>query len=431
MRLRTHYVDVNSKGLRCKERKSTTLARLPGAAAQHAALLLRPGGPGGQDGQGGGGGGGGYAQQQYADTASLERLFSAGLAQQPGGGLAELYAEYVLPAMAGGAVGALRRGGAARPSGCGAGAADPPPSEAAAAAAAAAPPAAPQHGDAEEEEDGCAFACRVCGTPLFEGRDVVGHAVEAAATTGEGGKERRFAHKKWGEQQAAAEQCTSFFLGEAPPWVGGLEGKIACPTCSARLGTFSWGGAQCSCGFWVVPCVQFQKSKVEARASVGAEAAAVAAEGAGGVCAGEAAAQTAGTAGEGPSPIPTDADATPPLSQLLSEGSIEHFPSVIALAYARAFAASARPGTQELLSHGVVLTTPRGACAGASKVLDALLLSRARMAAELTVGEPTVVSTSSAEVRLSFVNKQGATVVVADVVTVQRRLIASIVRRTL
>ena len=41
------------------------------------------------------------------------------------------------------------------------------------------------------------------------------------------------------------------------------EGKIHCPKCSARVGSFSWSGTQCSCGTWVTPAISFQRARVD------------------------------------------------------------------------------------------------------------------------------------------------------------------------
>ena len=109
---------------------------------------------------------------------------------------------------------------------------------------------------------------------------------------------------------------------------------------------------------------------------------------------------------------------------------IEHFPSMLAQEYGAAFGASARGGIEALLAPDVQLLTPRGASSGADAALNALLVSRARMTAgALRVGEPRLLSPESAEVTFSFASKAGATVVMADVLTVQRKLVVSIVRR--
>ncbi|GFP95549.1 dual specificity protein phosphatase 12 [Phtheirospermum japonicum] len=44
---------------------------------------------------------------------------------------------------------------------------------------------------------------------------------------------------------------------------GGLEGKLLCAHCEARLGNFNWSGIQCSCGSWITPAFQLHKSRVD------------------------------------------------------------------------------------------------------------------------------------------------------------------------
>ncbi|CDW56615.1 sodium:hydrogen exchanger 6 [Trichuris trichiura] len=41
------------------------------------------------------------------------------------------------------------------------------------------------------------------------------------------------------------------------------QGKLLCPRCSARLGSFRWAGLQCGCGKWVIPGFSIQKCKVD------------------------------------------------------------------------------------------------------------------------------------------------------------------------
>ncbi|KAF9096034.1 dual specificity phosphatase 12 [Mortierella sp. AM989] len=60
--------------------------------------------------------------------------------------------------------------------------------------------------------------------------------------------------------------CQSYFI-EPVEWVQGLHGlngKIACPKCDSKLGTFNWSGEQCSCGTWVTPAFMLHKGKVDA-----------------------------------------------------------------------------------------------------------------------------------------------------------------------
>ncbi|KAF9951400.1 dual specificity phosphatase 12 [Mortierella alpina] len=66
-------------------------------------------------------------------------------------------------------------------------------------------------------------------------------------------------------QPHAATVCQSYFI-EPVEWIQelhGLEGKIACPKCDSKLGTFNWSGQQCSCGAWVTPAFSMHKGKVD------------------------------------------------------------------------------------------------------------------------------------------------------------------------
>lgn len=44
---------------------------------------------------------------------------------------------------------------------------------------------------------------------------------------------------------------------------GELEGKLCCPKCEAKLGSYRWQGNKCSCGVWVTPAFQLQRSRVD------------------------------------------------------------------------------------------------------------------------------------------------------------------------
>ncbi|KDE02689.1 hypothetical protein, variant [Microbotryum lychnidis-dioicae p1A1 Lamole] len=64
--------------------------------------------------------------------------------------------------------------------------------------------------------------------------------------------------------------CSSYFT-EPLSWMspmlesGALGGKIVCPNakCGAKLGSFDWAGAQCSCGTWICPGFALNVSRVD------------------------------------------------------------------------------------------------------------------------------------------------------------------------
>ena len=60
--------------------------------------------------------------------------------------------------------------------------------------------------------------------------------------------------------------CSSYFVDPDSLAIGAFtdnEGKLNCPHCAAKLGSFTWSGEQCSCGRWVTPAFMFNKSKVD------------------------------------------------------------------------------------------------------------------------------------------------------------------------
>uniref|UniRef100_R4FMN4 E3 ubiquitin-protein ligase n=3 Tax=Rhodnius TaxID=13248 RepID=R4FMN4_RHOPR len=78
-------------------------------------------------------------------------------------------------------------------------------------------------------------------------------------------------------QRNLEEDCfdtkNSLFLQEEglPGWIidivneaGWQKGKLHCPTCSLRLGSFNFiSGRKCACGRFVVPPIHIIKSKVD------------------------------------------------------------------------------------------------------------------------------------------------------------------------
>ena len=64
-----------------------------------------------------------------------------------------------------------------------------------------------------------------------------------------------------------SHQCQSLFV-EQNQWMeslvlGSSQGKLTCPKCSGRLGSFNWAGLQCSCGQWITPAFQIHKARID------------------------------------------------------------------------------------------------------------------------------------------------------------------------
>ncbi|GKY95463.1 hypothetical protein MPSEU_000507900 [Mayamaea pseudoterrestris] len=102
------------------------------------------------------------------------------------------------------------------------------------------------------------YACRKCRTMLF-GSDHVEDPPHLPA-------KHKFSHRK--QHANAADACQSLFLTSNVNWLAASDmgeevGKLSCPRCMVKVGTWHWSGAQCSCGTWVVPAIQVPVSKVD------------------------------------------------------------------------------------------------------------------------------------------------------------------------
>ncbi|XP_033105784.1 dual specificity protein phosphatase 12-like isoform X2 [Anneissia japonica] len=120
----------------------------------------------------------------------------------------------------------------------------------------------PQHSSTTQE---VIFKCRKCRRVLISRENVIGHDQGT-------GQEAFKWHKRSSPVEVASDPtrqstCTSLFI-EPVSWmksavVGTIQGKIACPKCSAKIGSFNWSGEQCSCGAWVTPSFQVHLNKLD------------------------------------------------------------------------------------------------------------------------------------------------------------------------
>eukprot|EP00249_Psilotum_nudum_P019210 c27142_g1_i4 orf=512-1420(+) len=117
----------------------------------------------------------------------------------------------------------------------------------------------PQH---SQERHSASYRCKRCRRILAVESNVLLHS------PGKG--DVSFRRKKRDKSLFDEERepgCTSIFV-EPMQWMntvqeGVVMGKLSCPNCRARLGTFNWAGMQCSCGSWVIPAFQLHKSRMD------------------------------------------------------------------------------------------------------------------------------------------------------------------------
>jgi len=107
------------------------------------------------------------------------------------------------------------------------------------------------------------YACKICRLLLFDQRDLQDPPHQR----------KRRDHQRYYDKFAENNNrpCESIFLTNPTPWMvqkltncdNGIQGKINCPKCSTKIGSWNWSGAQCSCGTWVTPAIQILASRVD------------------------------------------------------------------------------------------------------------------------------------------------------------------------
>ena len=70
------------------------------------------------------------------------------------------------------------------------------------------------------------------------------------------------------EEEVKKEFCSKIYFIEPLAWLPDIthnvEGKLNCPKCSTKLGSFSWvSGCQCPCGSKIAPAFYLVPSKVD------------------------------------------------------------------------------------------------------------------------------------------------------------------------
>jgi hypothetical protein len=113
-----------------------------------------------------------------------------------------------------------------------------------------------QHQPAESEEIpgesevSATYSCMRCRYMLCTSSDLVSHEPPVPS---------------------AVHNSSSYFMETMPSWLtvqeGQMSGKLLCPGCNSKLGSWGWAGIGCSCGTWVAPAFHISKSKVDMRQS--------------------------------------------------------------------------------------------------------------------------------------------------------------------
>lgn len=104
------------------------------------------------------------------------------------------------------------------------------------------------------------FTCRLCRKLLFTSDELSDHSKNFLVSSS----------SSLPISKKPRNPCTSLFLEDAPRFFTPQDladeeggGKILCPHCKARCGSWTWVGSACSCGEWLAPSFQFVISRVD------------------------------------------------------------------------------------------------------------------------------------------------------------------------
>ncbi|KAJ3093967.1 hypothetical protein HK100_006330 [Physocladia obscura] len=109
--------------------------------------------------------------------------------------------------------------------------------------------------------------CKTCRRALVPITSIISHEVGAGQAAFQYRKRDTAIARLQQQSTSSTNRCAGFFT-EPMDWMrevsdGSIEGKVLCPGCDAKLGSFSWPGISCSCGTWVAPAFMINKQKVD------------------------------------------------------------------------------------------------------------------------------------------------------------------------
>lgn len=118
-----------------------------------------------------------------------------------------------------------------------------------------------------KEEQTLLYKCKKCRRPLFKSSNALPHGPGKGDAAFDWRAKLQSTSESEQSSESNSESCTKTINIEPMKWMESsiltLSGKILCPKCSAKLGSFTWLGEPCSCGTWITPSFRIDKKKVD------------------------------------------------------------------------------------------------------------------------------------------------------------------------
>ncbi|RNA06253.1 Dual specificity phosphatase [Brachionus plicatilis] len=111
------------------------------------------------------------------------------------------------------------------------------------------------------------YRCKKCRFQLFTIPKIVNHNEESNNQGFEIKQKSQFYAKSNSTRFNNNTICKREVYTEKLEWfenqLDEITGKINCPKCDSKLGSFDWSGTKCACGAWITPSFHFSKSKID------------------------------------------------------------------------------------------------------------------------------------------------------------------------
>ncbi|KAI5813438.1 protein-tyrosine phosphatase-like protein [Pyronema omphalodes] len=107
--------------------------------------------------------------------------------------------------------------------------------------------------DGEKKHTECELRCKKCRRTLATSKFLTPHIPKSAQAP---------------QSRGPTQPCSHHFL-EPLSWMRPeleqqkLEGKLECPKCQSKVGSYAWQGMKCSCGEWIVPAISLARGRVD------------------------------------------------------------------------------------------------------------------------------------------------------------------------
>lgn len=125
-------------------------------------------------------------------------------------------------------------------------------------------------------ESVAAYRCKKCRHGLFSSSDLVNHYIPEKVSRTKGAQGQTAVCNRnvptvlikgitLNEPRTPCDRKELFtsLLDWARPSTHEVEGKLYCPGCRSKIGSFNWCGEPCVCGSWVTPAFHFNRNHVD------------------------------------------------------------------------------------------------------------------------------------------------------------------------